>query len=383
MAINVKYFSPRGGAQTYIAYLAGCLLDAGHEVDVFAMERDPAFRCSAFHKVAASAFPKLLRDYSFAAASAKALKDSDYDVIFADQKAFFVDVVRLGGGVWRQYMERELQSLKGYPLSFLSAAKRRLSVKERLNLEIERRLYACPRLKRVIVNSACTKEALLKDYDLPPDNIRVVYNGVNLARYNPARRMELRGEARRALGLAEDDYVLLLLAMNFRLKGLLPLLEAVAKVRGEIAPRKVRLLAVGKKRAGFHAARARSLGLADSVQFLGPTKKPEECLAAADVLAHPTYHDPCANVCLEAMACGMPVVTTRANGASELIADGDSGYVIVHASEISALADRLAKLSDDGLRLRMGEAARRGVERLTPERNMKQVIEIFQEIVGG
>ena len=379
IALNVKYFFAKGGAQTYLRYLSRGLLDAGHAVDVFAMEGPGELPCTSFHRIGVASFPKALRDYRFAVNSERVLREADHDVIFGEQKACYLDVVRPGGGIWRQYIEREIRSLEGRRIPALL---RRLSLKEYMNSLLEQKLYACPRLKHVIVNSKATAEALSREYGLTDDKVHVIYNGVDTARFHPDRRAEARAQARKSLGIAQDDYVILFLATNFRLKGLRPLLRAVAQVAEQLPSPRVRLLAAGQNHRGPYARLADSLGLGGSAILLGP-QEPDDLYAAADVLAHPTFHDPCANVCLEAMACGLPVVTTRANGASELIQDGESGFVVDDALDVEEIANRLRALADEGLRRTMGQSAREAVAELTPERNIGQVLQVLEAAARG
>jgi len=275
-------------------------------------------------------------------------------------------------------MEREIESLAGHPVRILA---RRLSIKERLNRLLERRLYSSERLKHVIVNSRSTRDELLRRYGLPADRVHVIYNGVDVDRYNPDRRASMRHIARRELDLAEDDYVILFLARNLRLKGLMQLLQTMAQLKPEPGRPGPRLLAVGNKHFAAYAGAAEALGIRRSVRFMGPMGEPDRLYAAADVLAHPTFHDPCANVCLEAMATGLPVVTTRANGACELIDDGQSGFVIDSATNVEALTERLGRLTDVDLRGSMGIAAREAVKNLTPGSNLALVMEVFKAVV--
>ena len=376
IAFSVKTYVHKGGGQTYLRYLAEGLLNAGHQVDVFALSGPGDMPCSAFHKVRVGVCPRFLREYRLASRSAHLLRDADYDAIFGEQKLFYLDVVKPGGGVWHQYYDREIRSLEGNALAVLT---RRLSLKERMSHRLEKMLYACPRLRHVIVNSHATARALLDEYEIGPERVHVIYDGVDMARFHPDQRRARRPEARKRLGLGESDYVLLLLANNFRLKGLRPLMRSMVPLMAGIGDRPVKLLAVGRKPRAYHLRLRARLGLTGNVQFHG-WSAPDDFYAAADVLAHPTFHDPCATVCLEAMGCGLPVVTTQANGARELIQEGANGFVIDDALNVEALADRLLTLADDDLRHAMAPRARAAVQHLTPEHNVEQVLPILEAV---
>jgi UDP-glucose:(heptosyl)LPS alpha-1,3-glucosyltransferase len=104
--------------------------------------------------------------------------------------------------------------------------------------------------------------------------------------------------------------------MNYRLKGLTPLLNAFALTTRE---KPGRLVVVGHPKVARYERHAHKLGIADRVIFLGHRADPKDCYFAADYLVHPTFYDPCSLVVLEALACGLPVITTQYNGVSELL----------------------------------------------------------------
>ena len=114
---------------------------------------------------------------------------------------------------------------------------------------------------------------------------------------------------------------------------------------------------------------------------VGPRRDLERYYAAADVLVHPTFYDPCANVCLEAMAAGVPVLTTDWNGASELIHSGQEGFIYHNPADVAALSDALLAFSDRNRREAMRVKARKAVERLTPENHLARVEALLLDVV--
>jgi UDP-glucose:(heptosyl)LPS alpha-1,3-glucosyltransferase len=108
----------------------------------------------------------------------------------------------------------------------------------------------------------------------------------------------------------------------------------------------------------------------------------ERLYAAADVLVHPTRWDACSLATIEAMACGLPVVTTAANGAADLITDGTDGYVIVDPEDHVLLAERIAALHDPGLRAHIGEAARLAAARADIRTNCAAVEAVLAEVAA-
>ena len=102
---------------------------------------------------------------------------------------------------------------------------------------------------------------------------------------------------------------------------------------------------------------------------------------AADIFVLPSYYDPFGNVCLEAMACGLPVIATRQTGASELISQGRSGFVMEHPESTRSLSNWLDVLQDRELRRSMGALAQEQVASLTIERNVQNTILAYERVI--
>ncbi|MBM4085793.1 MAG: glycosyltransferase family 4 protein [Planctomycetes bacterium] len=385
IAINVKSLMPgRGGGETYVLNLVKQLAAKGHDVHVFANLYEPAGVPVTFHKVEAASAIKTFRDLVFARNSRRMLEGQNFDVIFGTGKTPYVHVYRPGGGVHMEYVTRDAASASNPVGRKLRWLRRTLSLKECCNLILERRTFACPILKRVIVNSQMVNAHVLKWYDLPPERVLVAYNGVDLGRFSPANREQFR-EAVRKEWKVGNELVILFVANNFRLKGLRCLLQSLATIKSKRSD-PFKALIVGKGRTTFDAAYAARLGLAEQVVFAGLTLEPERFYAAADILVHPTFHDPFANVCLEALACGLPVITTALNGASELITNGGEGFVVPTPRDVDLLADRIAYFFDPDARAAASLAARRLAEKHPAEANADQLIRVFEEVserVGG
>lgn len=180
----------------------------------------------------------------------------------------------------------------------------------------------------MIAQSVYMRNEIVASYALPNDRVHVIPNGVDLTEFTPERRTERRGAARRRWGIPEDARCLLFVGHNFRLKGLPAALRAVEAWTSADRPW---LLVVGRGTGRRQRQRARqwvrSSGLRDRVVFGGPVESSLEAYAAADSLVHPSWHDSFGFTVLEAMACGLPVVTTPWVGAGELIESGRDGFV--------------------------------------------------------
>ena len=182
---------------------------------------------------------------------------------------------------------------------------------------------------------------------------------------------------RRQYDLADDDLMLLCVAHNFKLKGVHKAIEALARSGGDY-----RLVVVGRGNPSHLAKQAATLGVADRVIFAGASQRVLAFMHAADVLIHPTYYDPCSRVVLEALGAGLPVITTRFNGAAERIVDGRHGYVVDTPDDIEVLADRIKRLADDDHRRDCARQAPEAVKGISMREHAEKVLALYGEIVG-
>lgn len=364
----------RGGGEGYAVGLARGLHARGHEVHVFAHSWKGDLSGLRTHSVPMLPYPRGAKVLTFSMAAGAMLSKEHFDVVQGFGATWRVDVHRPGGGAERAWLLREIESHPSGWRRFLAGLRLRVSWKLAANLWIEASLYGNGRLPLIVANSGMVARDLLRWYPaLDPARIRVIPNGVDLDRFHPRNRQLWGMEARRELGISKDQVAIGFLAHNFRLKGLGCLFSAL---EGPM-PRHLLLLVAGRGHSQPYLGRARRLGV--PVRFLGTVQRTERFLAAVDLLVHPTFYDPCANVCLEAMASGLPVVTTLSNGVSELLQDGVSGYVVPEPWETSLLRDRILALRDKELRERMGQAAREAVEHLSLDWHIDQVEALYRE----
>jgi UDP-glucose:(heptosyl)LPS alpha-1,3-glucosyltransferase len=359
-----------GGLEHYALLLVRGLARRGHEVHLFARAWDalgeagePPVQC---HRVAAAPKPAWLGALMFHWNVSRQLARSDFDIVLGSGLVLFAPqhLYRLSGGVMAEWLRLRYPSPL---LRWLALLVRPVLL---VNWWLERRLLAGG-VSYVIANSRRYHDAALRRYGIPPDRIGVIYNGYDPARFNPTRAATLRRQARRTHGLPDDAVVLGFVAHNFRLKGLDLLLRQFPAVLRR-SP-KIWLVVVGKGRPWPFQRLARRLGIDRRVIFAGASEQVEDYYALTDILVLPTRYDPFANVCLEAMACGLPVVTSRINGASELIRDGINGYVIGDPADGTMLADRIGRLLDPGHRASLGQAAARTAADYTVDRHLDRI----------
>lgn len=231
----------------------------------------------------------------------------------------------------------------------------------------------------VVAISRYMEREIRSSYDVPRERIHLVHNGVDLEEFHPARREERREEARRRLGIPPDAVCLLNMAHNYRRKGVWELMEWVRGLRQQGMD--AHLLVAGRGTGGRQRRKARTLasrhGITEAVHMPGAVHPATEAFAAADVFIFPTWHDAFGFVVLEAMASGLPVVTTPYAGAAEVVEEGVSGFV-VHPDDAATAVDRLLSLSDPHRRAGMGRAARRVAEEHGEVRNFREMEAVFR-----
>ena len=362
-----------GGTERFLNHLARHLAVLGHDVAIVcrrhAAAPHPAVRFEVLRSPALGASWRLL---AFGRAVEAHVARGGYDVVLGLGKTWTHDVVRLGGGLQATYLRRAHEETLTPGKRLLGAGR----LKHRLALAIEKRALAPGAARRVIVNSEMVRSDVLATYPLPPERVAVIHNGVDLELFHPRRRAQEGAGLRATLGLDARAPVVLFLGTGYGRKGLDVLLAAFARVLRSRPDARLLVAGYDSGRARYEAL-AERLGLGPAARFLGGRSDPEACFAAADAYALPTRYDPFANTTLEALASGVPVVTTAANGGAEVLAGPDAGAVV--EPEAGALAEALLPLLAPEGRARHAAAARACAERHSIESKLALTTEVLEE----
>jgi len=317
----------RGGCETYIADLARRLCAEEHAVHLYASrwERAALPESLIIHALPEFKAPRFLRPWLFGKACLEALSRNEHDVSVGFDKTWGQDVLYPQGGLHVASAEHNLHKHRSAAARHFARIAKRFDLASNSFRLLERRQYCSIRRPTIIVNSRLVREHFRRFYGVPADDIHVVPNGIHPARFESSDREAIRRQWRRRWNLDDATPAALFVAMNYRLKGLEPLLHAFRHVHRNT---NLRLIVVGNPRFERYERLAIRLGVADRVVFHGFCGDTRNAYFASDFLVHPTFYDPCSLVVLEALACGLPVITTRANGASELLDPADAGQVI-------------------------------------------------------
>jgi len=373
IALVIKEFDPaRGGAEKYAVGVARVLIDAGHEVSVYAARyREGVCPGARFVRVPVPARPAWLRVRRFAANADAALRRSDCDVVFGMTQVYEPDVYFIGGGVQRHWLEHKIPSR---PARWLDGVFRPVHP---ASVALEDRILTWPRHPIVIAGSQLVRQTLMEHYCLPADRIRVLYPGIDGAEFNATDRDALRLRARRALGLPPDAPVVLFAANNFKRKGLATIVRAVARVAEGLPA--IRLLVVGNDTIGSYADLAARLGRPEVLVYAGSAESMKPLYAAADLVALAGVYEPFGLVVPEGMACGTPAVVAGNCGAGELIRHGESGFVLPDWRGWKALSEVLTRYFTTADREAFSHSAREAVRDHTLKHHARKLLDVLEE----
>ncbi len=356
ITICAKRFGGPGGQEHFISLLARFLAEQNHRVKILAVRGHPMPGLELETVRVPHGVPRACRDWIYGRALARRMETDTADVSFGEQKTWNCNVIRPGGGVEVDYWQRRIRE-SGLP-PMIGAARAALSAKRFFDLRCERNSYAASSLQHVVVNSNMVRDELQANYPHVGDRVTVIRNGADVERFSPNNAEKWRGPIREQLHIEEQSLTGIFAAHNFKLKGLREAIEAMALAAQQRPTDSLRLIVLGGGDAAEYRHLATRLNVANAVAFVGSTLHPEEYYAAADFLLFPTYYDPCANVTLEALASGLPVITTRLNGAHELLTDGTNGWAVPHPSDTSAMAKMILHLGSNEALAPMKAAAR-------------------------
>jgi len=377
IAFVYRKFTKTGGVEPYVITLAEKLLDSGHEVHVFCNEWNNKYRNRIkFHKVPIIKFCKSLRIASFAFFSYTMLKKHDYDIVHGFGKTFKQDILRTGDGCHKEFLRYYIKTYKNPISKFLV----KNSLSNKISLFIEKKQFQKGNYKKIIAVSKRCKEEIKRNYGVPDEDIIVIYNGIDLERFNPNNKVRYREEIRKQYKISDDEVVLLYVGSGFRRKGVEYLIEAI----GNLKNIKLRLLIVGGEENIWHYKKlTKKLKIDEKIIFAGEQPMIERFYAAADIFILLSVYEPFSNTCLEAMALGLPIIITRINGVSEIIENGKQGLIIENPGDIKQIKDAITNLLNKDNRTRMGKSARELACQFTIEKNIQEVINVYNKVLGN
>jgi UDP-glucose:(heptosyl)LPS alpha-1,3-glucosyltransferase len=383
MPVNLAICHPvvvpaRGGAETYVADLIRRLDADGHAVHLYASAHDASAlpRTLQIHHIPEKGWPRFLRPWRFSRACREALRGARHDLTIGFDKVSGMDVLYPQGGLHGAAVRQTMLKFRSPLLRALATAARSIDPAHRAFCCFERVQYRGARPPFLIVNSDFVRRHFHRHLGIPPGQVNVLHCAIDPGRFAATDRPARRAALRQAWDVAPNDTVALFVAMNYRLKGIDPLLRAVAAMRDKT---RFRLAIIGHHHVKPYLRRAESLGIAKVVRFGGFMSDPRNAYFASDLLVHPTFYDPCSLVVQEALACGLPVITTRHNGASELMDPPNDGLVLSDPHDSEDLAAALSSFLDPARRQSASRAALRAAQKWTFDDHYRQLLKLLGE----
>ena len=372
LGIVRQRYTPFGGAERFIERALDALVERGVQVRIYTRRwpqggdaRVAPVLCDPFY------VGSLWRDASFAAAVRTALARDRPDIVQSHERIAGCDVFRAGDGVHRVWLEERVRTGGRVERVRIAA-----NPYHRYVLDAETRMFTSPALKAVICNSQMVRDDVRRNFALPDAKLHVIYNAVDPREFGPAVRVN-RAATRADLGLADGHVAFLLVGSDYARKGVATAIRALARL-----PALARLVIVGRdKTPGRYRRLARHERVGDRVIFAGPHKDPRRFFGAADAFVLPTLYDPLGNAVLEALACGLPVVTSRRCGAGELVVAHEAGFT-GDAIDVAAFAECMRTLLDPDERARRSARAPGAVAALTPQAMTRRMLELYATLLG-
>lgn len=338
IALTMPRLGLYGGAEGFGWRLAEALAAQGHAVD-FLCGRAEGAPPAGVTPVALGRPPlgRALKNLWFAQAVERRLKREGYDVVIGLGRTWTQDILRVGGGPQTVFNRLTEAAYGAGPGRLWKRLRRAVSPSSAVISWLEARQFDAPesRHQRVVCVSDLVRDWLLEAHPaLDPARVDVVYNRPDLTRFAPLAPGQ-RAELRAGQGLGEGDVVVCTAGTNFALKGVGTLIRALT-----LLPPHFRLAVAGGRGPERWMALARELGVERRVRFAGKVADMRSFYGAADVFALPTYYDACSNAVLEALACGLPSISSSRNGSAVFVPQR-------HVLADPADAEGLARLIQD------------------------------------
>jgi len=373
LAIIRQRYTPTGGAERLFESALEALLERNVAISLYTRSW-PQTKLQLIEPVVCNPWfvGALWRDWGFARAVGRVIGSAKANLVESHERLLCCDVYRAQDGVHAVWLAERRKGA-----SALGRLRLALSPYNWYVTRVERKLYASPWLQTVICNSNMVKEEIRDRFHLPESKLAVIYNAVDSDFFHPQLRTARSGFLARH-GIDANATVFLLAGAGYEHSGAGAAIEALAEL-----PPPAHLVIAGR---GRHAERyrelARSLGVGTRVTIAPVESDLRSCYGAADVFVLPTLYDPAPESTLQAMACGLPVVTSTKSGAAELLLKHDAGLVCP-AGDVAGLAAQMRALLDPDTRSRLGANARRAVLPLTPAAMTLQLVLLYRDLLAA
>lgn len=369
----------RGGAERYTIDIARALSHRGHDMYILASSFSDEVPWELKQvKFETHAPGRTMRYRQFLNQFDQHILGSNYDVVHAMLPMRWCDVYHPHAGLAVQTIEEGHQKHSGIARP-IAKVFNRFNSRRRMFARVERQLIASNKRPLVIALSNAMKKNICEYYPaLGETDVVTLMNAVDLQKFNPALRPEARDQLRNKLGLTKEHIVALIVAQDFERKGVGEAIMALPRAR---VPN-LRLVVVGGDDPAEYQKLAAAWKVTDRVIFAGQVDNVFDYYRASDFFVLPTKHDPCSLVLLEALGMGLPVISTRANGATEVMQEAIDGYILADATRIDELAEMMRNLCDTRRRQTMSEAVMSHRSKFSFDHHLNLLLKIYQNAQG-
>ncbi len=370
LALVRQRYTMDGGAERFVARTLSTLQNRGVSIVLVtrqwqAVQSMQLLLCNPFY------LGSLWRDWGFARRACKLLAHHPVDLVQSHERLACCDIYRAGDGVHREWLKQRRRALGWWGKLRLALNPYHYYVRF-----AEKRLFNSARLRAVICNSQMVKQEINHYFAFPENKLHVIYNGVDSTQFHPDLQ-RFRTSIRAHYAIPPDAMLFLFVGSGFERKGIPILLEAMTQL-----PSSTHLLVVGRdKNLPRFIARAETLMLKDRVHFAGAQQDVRPYYGATDAFVLPTLYDPFPNAVLEALATGLPVITSTRCGAAEIIEKNNCG-LICDALDKSKWVKAMKTMSESEYRHATGGAARKAAETLSEENMGEQLLALYESLLS-
>lgn len=371
IAIIRQKYAPYGGAEKFSAQYIDRLAQLGYEIHIFAREWKTSGHPNVhLHPISVKSKSSTLRLLEFNQEIERELSNHSFNLIQSHERTTFQDIYRAGDGCHKEWLaqRKKYYPIKGW-LSFLNPFHWAV-------LKIEREIFNPENYKRIVAISQMVKKDIQYHYKLPDKDISVIHNGVALKRFHPSNRSQHYRYIRQKLDIPPNAISILTVGSGFERKGLKFLIKSLKYLEAK----DWRLIVIGKGNWGKYRSYASWKNRNKLIHIPPPVEDIEQYYAAADIFALPSLYEPFGNANLEALASGLPVVTSKNSGAAELLTHKLNGMVVQNPGDRCEIAAHLNYLNDKSIRESMGRQARRLAEEYSQEKNIEKMVRLYKNL---
>lgn len=385
IAFIARGVNKQGGISRYVAELVEAFSQE-HEVHLWTnfcedisstriiFHKIPMIKGNFFLKRKKTTLATILQVYSFALMSKFKIKLKNFDLVHSLGDCFVPFDVYTAGSCHKAAVKKARKREKGLINFFKNT---RLNPLNLIVLSLEKFTFKSKNYKKIIAVSEVTKNEIMAEYGVPTEDIVVIPNGINLDEFNLENKEILRREIRHRHRIKQEEIIILFVGHEFKRKGLKYLLEAIPLINNDLT----KILVVGRSNEKPFVEIAKKLGLAERVIFVGHAPKVQEYFACADIFCFPTLDEAFGLVITEALAAGLPTITSKIAGAAELMQNGKDGLLLDDPTSPQEIASKINLLiNDKRLREHISKEAQNTAQKYSWAEIARRTLEVYREV---